>query len=131
MGYDGEIVVDSAVSNDRLRRYKCVDYDFLTPTISVLGSSLLRRFTTVTTACARLMNAMPVALSLLRAAGVPWSPLSQMPCTRGICAKSGTCISSLEEPTSGKIVYDGPSANVDQAVLDTIYADEAPAEEAV
>ncbi len=32
---------------------------------------------------------------------------------------------------SGKIVYDGPSANVDQAVLDTIYADEAPAEEAV
>ena len=32
---------------------------------------------------------------------------------------------------SGRIVYDGPSANVDQAVLDTIYADEAPAEEAV
>ena len=32
---------------------------------------------------------------------------------------------------SGKIVYDGPSANVDQAVLDTIYADEASAEEAV
>ena len=32
---------------------------------------------------------------------------------------------------SGKIVYDGPSANVDQAVLDTIYADEAPAEETV
>ena len=32
---------------------------------------------------------------------------------------------------SGKIVYDGPSANVDQAVLDTIYADDAPAEEAV
>ena len=32
---------------------------------------------------------------------------------------------------SGRIVYDGPSANVDQAVLDTIYADETPAEEAV
>ena len=32
---------------------------------------------------------------------------------------------------SGRIVYDGPSANVAQAVLDTIYADEAPAEEAV
>ncbi len=32
---------------------------------------------------------------------------------------------------SGKIVYDGPSANVDQAVLDTIYADAASAEEAV
>ena len=32
---------------------------------------------------------------------------------------------------SGRIVYDGPSANVDQAVLDTIYADEASAEEAV
>ena len=32
---------------------------------------------------------------------------------------------------SGRIVYDGPSANVDQAVLDAIYADEAPAEEAV
>ena len=32
---------------------------------------------------------------------------------------------------SGRIVYDGPSANVDQAVLDAIYADEASAEEAV
>ena len=32
---------------------------------------------------------------------------------------------------AGRIVYDGPSANVDQAVLDTIYADETPAEEAV
>ena len=29
---------------------------------------------------------------------------------------------------SGRIVYDGPSANVDQAVLDAIYADEAAPE---
>ena len=29
---------------------------------------------------------------------------------------------------SGRIVYDGPSAKVDQTVLDTIYANDAPAE---
>ena len=54
-----------------------LDLDYC-PTIFVLGCSLLRRLTTVTTAWARLMKARPVAESLLRAAGVPWSPLSQM-----------------------------------------------------
>ena len=52
---------------------------YFIPTILVLGCSLLRRFTTVTTACARLMKARPVAVSLLRAAGVPASPLSHIP----------------------------------------------------
>ena len=32
---------------------------------------------------------------------------------------------------AGRIVYDGPSANVDQKVLDAIYGDDAQAEEAV
>ena len=32
---------------------------------------------------------------------------------------------------AGKIVYDGPSANVDQKVLDAIYGDDAQAEETV
>ena len=52
---------------------------FVTSTIFVGCCSLLRRFTTVTTACARLMNARPVMLLLSRAAGVPASPFSQMP----------------------------------------------------
>lgn len=51
---------------------------YFVPTILVCGCSLLRRLTTVTTACARLMKARPVAVSLLKAAGVPASPLSQM-----------------------------------------------------
>ena len=57
---------------------------YFVPTILVCGCSRLRRLTTVTTACARLMKARPVAVSLLRAAGVPASPLSQMLCTSGI-----------------------------------------------
>ena len=32
---------------------------------------------------------------------------------------------------AGKIVYDGPSANVDQTVLDAIYGDDSPAEASV
>ncbi|MEE0610854.1 MAG: phosphonate ABC transporter ATP-binding protein, partial [Oscillospiraceae bacterium] len=32
---------------------------------------------------------------------------------------------------AGKIVYDGPSAKVDQAVLDAIYGEQAGAEECV
>ena len=32
---------------------------------------------------------------------------------------------------SGRIVYDGPSANVDQTVLDAIYGDDSPAEASV
>ena len=32
---------------------------------------------------------------------------------------------------AGRIVYDGPSANVDQKVLDAIYGDDAQAEETV
>ena len=32
---------------------------------------------------------------------------------------------------AGKIVYDGPSANVDQAVLDAIYGDNGQAEASV
>ena len=32
---------------------------------------------------------------------------------------------------AGKIVYDGPSANVDQAVLDAIYGDDGQAEASV
>lgn len=62
---------------------------FVTFTILVGACSLLRRFTTVTTACARLMNARPVMLSLSSAAGVPLSPFSQMLCTSGICASNG------------------------------------------
>ena len=66
---------------DMPRRY----WKYMTETtILVWGCSLLRRLTTVTTACARLMKARPVAVSLERAAGVPASPLSQMLCTRGI-----------------------------------------------
>ena len=32
---------------------------------------------------------------------------------------------------AGRIVYDGPSANVDQTVLDAIYGDDSPAEASV
>ena len=32
---------------------------------------------------------------------------------------------------AGRIVYDGPSANVDQKVLDAIYGEDAQAEETV
>jgi phosphonate transport system ATP-binding protein len=32
---------------------------------------------------------------------------------------------------AGRIVYDGPSANVDQKALDAIYGDDAQAEETV
>ena len=38
--------------------------DYFTPTICVFGSSRLRLLTTVTTDWARLMKAMPVAVSL-------------------------------------------------------------------
>ena len=32
---------------------------------------------------------------------------------------------------AGRIVYDGPSSNVDQTVLDAIYGDDSPAEASV
>ena len=54
---------------------------YFIPTICVAACSRLRRLVTVTTACARLMKASPVAESLLRATGFPLSPLSQMLCT--------------------------------------------------
>ena len=62
-------------------------------TILVGACSLLRRFTTVTTACARLRKASPVIDELSSAAGVPLSPFSQMLCTSGIYASNGTFIS--------------------------------------
>ena len=62
---------------------------FFTLTIFVGACCLLRRFTTVTTDCARLRKACPVTVSTCVAAGVPLSPSSQMLCTIGICASSG------------------------------------------
>ena len=47
-----------------------------------------------TTRAARSMNAIPSAEAGLRAAGLPWSPWSQMDCTSGICASNGTPSSS-------------------------------------
>ena len=46
------------------------------------------------------------------------------------CGKTtlGRTVLRLYEPTGGKIVYDGPSANVDQSVLDAIYGDDSETE---
>src|SRR5690606_35441449 len=74
---------------------------------SVGGSSVFRATSSRTTFLVNSSKASSVAVAVCKAAGLPTSPASRMPCTKGISPKKGTLRSSARflAPSFPKIWY--------------------------
>ena len=79
---------------------KISGYYRVSPTLFVGGSSLFRLSIATISFADSSLNAFPTMLLLSVARGIPLSPASAIPCTRGICPNSGMeyCSESLLHP---------------------------------